>query len=57
MYIYSQMQQHVSKYFARGPLPHPPPDPGGMVIRSKFNLFQNMVMLYIKFNVITNAAT
>ena len=46
------MQQLGSKYFARRP--PPPPDLGGEVI---VQLFQNMVMLYIKLKGITNAAT
>ena len=46
------MQQHGSKYFARRP-PPPPHDPWGRV---KIQLFQNMVMLHIKLNGITNVA-
>ena len=50
----SQIKQQGCKYFAcRSP---PPPRPwGDEVKRSKFNLFQNMVMLHIKLNGITNA--
>ena len=36
-------QQHSTKYFARRPLL----DPGDGVKRSKFNFFQNIVMLHI----------
>ena len=49
------MQEHDSKYFARRPLP-PPNEPGDGVNRSEINFFQNIVMLHIKFNGITNAA-
>ena len=52
------MQQHVSKYFDRRPLPPShPPDPGEWAHKVYIQLFQNMVMLYIKLNGITNAVT
>ena len=52
------MQQHGSKYFARRPLPYyPTPDPGDWSQLVKGQLFQNMVTLYIKLKIITNAAT
>ena len=38
-------------------LPIDTPDPGDGVNRSKFNFFQNMVMLHIRLKRITNAAT
>ena len=40
------------------PDPCPPhaPDPGNGVSMSKFNFFQNMVMLHIKLKRVTNAA-
>ena len=52
------MQQHGSKYFARRPLPnYPTSDPGDWSHKVKGQLFQNMVTLYIKLKIITNAAT
>ena len=52
------MQQHGSKYFARRPLPnYPTSDPGDWSHLVKGQLFQNMVTLYIKLKIITNAAT
>ena len=39
------------------PADPPPLDPGYEVSRSKSQLFQNMVMLHIKFKRITDAAT
>ena len=48
------MPQHGSKYFApETPLRHPH-DPWSKV---KLQLFQNLVMLHVKFNGITNATT
>ena len=44
------MQQHSRTYFARRPSPL---QPWGLVNRSEFNFFQNMVMLHIKFKGIT----
>ena len=47
------LQQHDSKYFAHRPLP----ESWVGVTRSKFKFLKNLVMLYIKLNGITNAAT
>ena len=50
----SRMQQHDSKYFAYRPNPL---RPLGRDRKVKIQLFQDMVMLHIKLNGITNAAT
>ena len=44
-----EMQQHVSKYFARRAPPPLPHYPRGWVQKVEIQLFQNMVMLQIKF--------
>ena len=52
------MQQHGSKYFALRPLPnYPTPDPGDLSHFVKGQRFQNMVTLYVKLKIITNAAS
>ena len=48
----SRIQQQGCKYFA---CRHPHPDPRGWGQKVKFYFFQNMVMLHIKLNGITNA--
>ena len=47
------MQQHGS--MVANILPADPHDPGDGVNRSKFNRLQNMVMLHMKLDGITNA--
>ena len=51
------MQQHGSEYFFTGRLLLTPIDPGGWGQKVKNQLFKSMVMLNIKLNGITNAAT
>ena len=50
------MRKYGSIYFARRP-PPTPTRPWGWGQNVKINFFQNMVMLHINLNGITNAAT
>ena len=54
---YQMKENHECRNMVANILPTDTPDPGDRVNRSKFNFFQNMVMLHIRLKRITNAAT
>ena len=54
---YQIKENHECSNMVANILPTDTPDPGDGVNRSKFNFFQNMVMLHIRLKRITNTAT